>query len=94
MLFGTIGFSAVLILCIGLVGESMYWTIGTQIASNLAFQGVMYVASSNAVIGATMQGKSAVWSAPVLAYDGAFLGLAILMLAATVWLQSRKTDFL
>ncbi|UUZ49799.1 hypothetical protein LP420_06405 [Massilia sp. B-10] len=46
ILFGAIASSAVVILCIGIVSESLHWTIGTQIASNLLFQGVMYAAST------------------------------------------------
>lgn len=94
ILFGAIAASAVLILCIGIVSESMHWTIATQIASNLVFQGVMYAASNATAIKATMQGDVADWNGTALTFLGIELAIAVLALPATLWLQSRKTDFI
>ena len=94
ILFGAIASSAVVILCIGIVSESLHWTIGTQIASNLLFQAVMYAASTTPAIKATMNGELVDWNAPALAFLGIELAIAVIALPVTLWLQSRKTDFL
>lgn len=94
ILFGAIAASAVLILCIGIVSESMHWTIATQIVSNLVFQGVMYAASNATAIKATMQGDVVDWNGTALTFLGIELAIAVLALPVTLWLQSRKTDFI
>lgn len=94
ILFGAIAASAVLILCIGIVSESLQWTIGTQIASNLAFQAVMYAASNAPAIKATINGELIDWNGAVVAFLGVELAIAAIALPVTLWLQSRKTDFL
>jgi ABC-2 type transport system permease protein len=93
ILFGVIGASAVVILCVALVTESMGLTILVQVASNMAFQGVIYSASNHPVIKAQMTGDAILWSGPVLAYLGAYVAIACSALAAAVWRQSRKTAF-
>ena len=94
ILFGAIAASAVLILCIGIVSESMLWTIGTQIASNLVFQGIMYAASNAPAIKATMNGELIDWNGAAIAFLGVELAIAAVALPVTIWLQSRKTDFI
>jgi len=94
ILFGAIAAGAVLILAVALVSESLQLTIATQIACNLAFQAIMYAASNAASIKATMQGDAVVWNTAVMQFLGTELAVAIVALAATLWLQSRKTDFL
>ncbi|SHH10974.1 hypothetical protein [Massilia sp. CF038] len=94
ILFGTVALSAVLILCVGIVTESMQWTIATQIISNLAFQAVMYAASNASDIKASMTGDTIVWSATALTFLAVQLGTAVLAICATLWLQARKTDFI
>ena len=93
ILFGLIAASAVMILCVAIVSESMQWTIAVQITSNLVFQAIMYAASNDPTIKAGMTGEAVLWSGPVLAYGGAYLGIIILALATTLWFQSRKTSF-
>lgn len=94
ILFGYIAASAMLILAVAIVTESMQWTIITQVACNLGFQGIMYGASNMASIKSTMHGNTALWSEPVLLFIGLEIAFSVLMLAATLWLQSRKTDFI
>jgi ABC-2 type transport system permease protein len=83
-----------LILAVAIVSESLQLTIATQIACNLAFQGVMYAASNAASIKAIMQGDAVVWNTSVMQFLGTELAIALVALAATLWLQSRKTDFI
>jgi len=94
ILFGVVAASSVVILCVGVATESMPLTIVTQVASNLAFQGVMFSASNNPQIKAAMAGDVVAWSPPVLGYLGVYACIILLALAATVWAQSRKTSFL
>jgi ABC-2 type transport system permease protein len=94
ILFGAIASGAVLILAVAIVSESLQLTIATQIACNLAFQGVMYGASNAASIKAIMQGDTVVWNTSVMQFLGTELAIALVALAATLWLQSRKTDFI
>lgn len=94
ILLGYIAATAVLILCVALVTESMQWTIVTQIVCNLGLQGVMYGLSNIAAIKSTINGELIVWSEPALVLIGAELAIPALLLAATLWLQSRKTDFI
>ncbi|HEY0063855.1 MAG TPA: hypothetical protein VGC21_17190 [Telluria sp.] len=94
ILFGAIAAGAVLILSIGIVSESMYWTIATQIACNLGFQAIMYAASNADAIKATMTGNTVDWNLTVLTFLATQTGIALVAIAATLWLQSRKTDFI
>jgi hypothetical protein len=94
ILFGAIATGAVLILCVALATESMQWTIVAQVGCNLAFQGVMYGASNVAAIRSTLNGELVVWSGPVLLFLGLEAACAALLLALTLWHQSRKTDFI
>ncbi len=94
ILFGYLAATAVLILCVALVTESMQWTIVAQIIGNLGFQGIMYSASNIPAIKATINTESIVWSEPALLFIGGEMAICIVLLAATLWLQSRKTDFI
>lgn len=93
ILFGYLGASAVLILGVSVVSESMQLTIAAQICCNLGFQAIVYASSHDPVISATMYGEAAVWSSPVLAYASAFLCVSLLIVLASLWLQSRKRSF-
>lgn len=94
IVFGYLAACAMLILAVAVVTESMQWTIVVQVACNLGLQGVMYGASNIASVKSTMHGNTVVWSEPVLLFIGIEIGLSLLLLGATFWLQSRKTDFI
>lgn len=94
ILFGVIAVSAVVILCVAIVTESAQLTIAVQVASNLAFQGIMYSAANDPVIKQTMGTETVAWSGPVFAYLGAYVLISLLAMAIAVWLQSRKTTFI
>ena len=94
ILFGAIAAGALAILCTAIVSESIPLTIATQIACNMLFQTVMYLAAHTASIKATMHGNAAVWNGEVLLFIGIEMALSALLFAATLWRQSRKTDFI
>lgn len=94
ILFGAIAAGAVLILAVAIATESLQFTIATQIVCNLAFQAVMYAASNATGIKANMKGETIVWNASVYQFIGTELAIAAVALAAMLWLQSRKTDFI
>ena len=94
ILFGAIATSALLILAVSIVTESLQWAIVTQVVCNLAFQGVMYGASNMDSVKSTINGDAIVWAQPVLLVLGLEAALCGLMLVATLWLQSHKTDFI
>lgn len=94
VLFGAISVNAVLILGVAVVSESMEKTIITMAACNLAFHGVTYVAANLTPMQKHMQGPVAVWDASAFAFLAAFALIVAATFAATLWLQSRKTDFL
>jgi len=82
------------LLAVAIVSESETWTIVTMVALNLFFNGFLYAVSHIEGIGTHMQDASPVWNAPVGWALAACLAVAGLSLAATFYLQSKKTDFL
>jgi len=93
ILFGVIGASAVVILCVGVASESVPLTILVQVGTNLVFQGVIFAASNHPVIKAGMAGDTILWG-PTPAYYGVYAAIALVALASAVWLQTRKTTFI
>jgi ABC-2 type transport system permease protein len=82
-----------LILGVALVSESLGWTIGAIVASNLLVQGVMYWVSNAPGIQEDLARDVIVWRQPISGLlCGEFAAIA-LILGATYLLQSRKTDF-
>jgi ABC-2 type transport system permease protein len=94
ILFAAIGTNAVLILAVAVVTESLEKTIVTMAACNLAFHAVFYAAANLDAMQKHIGGPVAVWDGTVFAFLAAFAVIVAATLAATVWLQARKTDFL
>ncbi len=86
--------SYVLILAVALISESQGWTIGATVVGELFLQVIMYVASHDSTIAATMKGNRIVWSPPAVHLLLGEVGAIVVLLGLTFWLQSRKTDFL
>jgi hypothetical protein len=85
---------ACLILGAALVSESVAWTVGTMIFSNLFFHAFLYGVSNLPGIEEHLQKPSAAWSSTeilVLIVEFVVIGL---ILGTTFVLQARKTDFL
>ena len=82
------------VLAVALVSESEGWTIAAMVATNLAFQGVLYVVSHLPEMASTMKGSVVVWNSTSLGLLGVEFVLVAALVVATFRLQSRKTDFI
>jgi ABC-2 type transport system permease protein len=94
ILFGAIATNAVVILAMAVVTESLEKTIVTMAVCNLAFHAVFYAAANLQAMQAHIGGPVAVWNATVFAFLAAFAAIIAATFAVTLWLQSRKTDFI
>jgi hypothetical protein len=83
-----------LVLAVALVSESQGATIGATVFGNLFLQAFLYSVSRIPAIAATLKGGRAVWSPPALYVLLGEVAVIVLLLGTTLWLQSRKTDFL
>lgn len=82
-----------LILGVALVSESLGWTIGAIVVSNLLVQGVMYWVSNAPGVQEGLVRDAIVWRQPISGLLWAEFAAIALILGATYFLQSRKTDF-
>lgn len=94
VILGQIFFGYCLTLCVAIVSESLGWTIGAMITANLLLQAVMYAVSHVPAVAQAMKTDAIVWQQPVSGLLAAEIGLVLLMLGLTFFLQARKTDFL
>jgi|CXWL01.1.fsa_nt_gi ABC-type transport system involved in multi-copper enzyme maturation permease subunit len=93
LVLGEILVATCLILAVALVSESQGWTIGAIVAGNLGFQAFLYGVSHLPSISQAMKGQDIVWSPAAVGILTAELAAVVALLAATFYLQSRKTDF-
>ena len=77
--------SYILILAVALISESQGWTIGATVFGELFLQVIMYVASHDSTIAATMKGNRIVWSPPAVHILLGEVGTILLMLGLTLW---------
>ncbi|MEP7325007.1 MAG: ABC-2 transporter permease [Gemmatimonadota bacterium] len=84
----------ILTLAAAVITESVGWTIGAMVFGNLFIQYFMYAVSHNQAIAAGMKGTSVAWSWPAVSIMGAEVGVIVLLLALTFYMQARKKDFL
>ena len=82
------------VLAVALVSESEGWTIAAMVATNLAFQGVLYVVSHLPDMASTMKGSVVVWNSTSLGLLTVEFALIAALVVAIFRLQSRKTDFI
>lgn len=94
ILFGALAVVAIAVLSVAVATESIPLTIGAQVTFNLLFHAVLFGTSHVRAIGGNKDSATAVWNEAVALILGAELALGACMLAATLWLRSRKTDFL
>ena len=83
-----------IILAVALVSESMAWTIIATVFTNLLFQGFFHYVVHHPVLSVQTKGSVIVWSGPAAALLAGEVVVIALLLSATFWFQSRKTDFL
>ncbi|MEM6574124.1 MAG: hypothetical protein AAF736_07635 [Pseudomonadota bacterium] len=84
----------VLVLCVALVMESEAWTIVVMTITNILISLVMYSLNKIEGIGPYVSGPVAVWNRSSLGLIAAELLAIVLLIAATLLIQSRKHDYL
>jgi hypothetical protein len=87
-----VGFS--LILAVALVGESEGWAIAATVICNSTYGIAWYLITRTPSLTAHWAGPVAIWDAAVMRLLFAELGSVALILGITVFLQSRKRDFI
>jgi ABC-2 type transport system permease protein len=92
--FGGCAANAVLILASALVRDSLDKTVRAVVFWNLVLQALIFCAAGNRSIQASMGSESIVWHGAVVAFLLAELLVAAAAVAATFWLQSRKTQLI
>ena len=86
--------SFILILAVALVSESELWTIVVMSITNVAVSLFMFLIASIENINQYMNGPVAVWNKPVLMIIGIEVFLGVIIIAITLFIQSRKKDFI
>jgi ABC-2 type transport system permease protein len=82
-----------LITATALVGESEGWGIAANVLCNSSYGLVWYLLGRSPALMANTKGQTAVWNSAVLSVLGVEVGLILLILGLTFYLQSRKRDF-
>ena len=77
-----------------IVTESEGWTIGAIVFGNLFLQGFLYAVARIPSIAGPMGGPHLVWSRAVSVLLLGEIGVILLLLGITFYVQSKKTDFL
>ncbi len=83
-----------IVLSVALVSESIGWTIAATLACNLGLQAFLYYVGNLPSIVATKGGADIVWTTAACNILIIELASIVLLMAITLWLQSRKRDFL
>ncbi|MEM1175457.1 MAG: hypothetical protein AAGA33_00485 [Pseudomonadota bacterium] len=91
---GELAVAFVLLFAIAMVLESEAWTIVVMTVCNIGISIFMHVLGGIPGINAHMGGAEAVWNSTALGLLAAEAGLIIALIAGTLFLQSRKTDYL
>jgi ABC-2 type transport system permease protein len=86
--------STCLIICVAVVTESQGRTVGAIMVGNVGFNIFGYLAAHMAGIARGMSGQALMWSSTATTLLSVEFGSIALLLGATFFLQSRKTDFL
>lgn len=84
----------ILVLATALVSESEVWTIVVQSISNIAISLFMFLIAGIKGIAMYIEGSKAIWNSTALTIIGIEILVAILIIAITFYLQSRKKDFI
>lgn len=82
-----------LIAGVALVSESEGWTIAATVASNSSYGFGWYLLFRMPRIRGEMGSPVPIWSAPVMTILAGEIAVVILILVLTLYLQSRKRDF-
>ena len=77
-----------------LVGESEGWTIAATVICNSSYGLTWYLLARVPSLNANWSSRSVIWNSTVLLVLGIEIGVAILLIGITFFLQSRKRDFI
>jgi ABC-2 type transport system permease protein len=83
-----------LITCAALVGESEGWGIAANVFCSSSYGLTWYFLSRIPALMENTKSPTPVWNSTVLTVLGSELGLIVLLLGITFYLQSRKRDFI
>ena len=83
-----------LIFATALVGESEGWVIAANILCNSSYWFVWYLLARIPSLRANWTGPVAVWNPAARTVLSGEIGLIVLIMALTLFLQSRKRDFI
>jgi ABC-2 type transport system permease protein len=84
----------ILILGTALVTESEKWTIVVMTITNIGVSLFMFLIASIQSINQHMEGAVAVWNSTTLLVIGIEMIIAVLIIGLTLYIQSRKKDFI
>lgn len=76
-----------------LISETEGWTIAATIVCNSSYGIGWYLIIRNPAINGTIKSSVPVWNAPVLMILGGEIAAIVLMLGITLYMQSRKREF-
>jgi len=76
-----------------LISETEGWTIAATIVCNSSYGIGWYLIIRNPVINGALKSPVPVWSPPVLMILGGEVAAIVLILGITLYMQSRKRDF-
>lgn len=84
----------VLLLSVAIVSESLGWTIGVTVLTNLLFQAFLYWVSHMPAIASGMKGRGAVWNQTAVTLLSVEVMIIIFLIVMAFALQARKKHFL
>ena len=87
-------FSTCLVCAVALMTESQAWTIAAMMVGNLGFNVFAYFVARIHGIAASINGAKVVWSQASVTILMAEFAAVVALLSLTLWVQSRKTDFI
>ena len=93
IVLGELFVAFVVTLAVAMVFESEAATVVVMTVLNIGISIFMFTIGSIPSIAANIDGSAAVWSPAAVGIVAGEAGLIVLLIAATWWLQSRKTDF-
>jgi hypothetical protein len=82
-----------LIMCASLVGESEGWGIAANVFCSSSYGLVWYFFTRVPALMESAKSTTLIWNSAVLTVLGSELGLTLLLLGLTFYVQSRKRDF-
>ena len=83
---------SMVILCVALFSESMEWTIGVMITSNLLLQAMLYFVGNLPTTQATAGTDQIVWDSSIVTAVLIETAICVTLPALTLWWKTRRTN--